>query len=130
MCLEITQSYKKETKKFLKDKESIKGYKVIYRNNYSMYKRYFWKKGQLNISDRKSTKVSVKEVLEGEINYGFHFFVSKVYASYELPRLDDYKVIEVEVKAKHIVAVGYFHDTPCFVATKAFWNGETIKNAD
>ena len=148
MCLIITESWKQELKDFISGRKEITAYKIIQECNTSIYDGYTWKKGY-NISSRPSSQVRGHEEEIRQINSGFHFYVSKSdiykckYAKNNLeaclhpylhrhrrqclrryPCLYRYRVIELKIETKDIVAIGTFANTRSLVATKCYWDGE------
>jgi hypothetical protein len=140
MCLELTEDSARLKKNFRRRKGPIVAYKLLNLDNTSCIKNFLWKDG-LNISSRKDTALTPKDILFNEVNEGFHFFfdIPKDCPYYDQCQcLNRYpcryrhlcrcrcirtdpvnKVAKFHIDPKDVVAVGEWGGRECLVATKA-----------
>jgi len=121
MCLTITKDSRRLTRNLKRQKGPVIAYKILNPGMRSEYYYFQWKVG-LNISDRRSTKLTENEIYGDMINEGFHLALNK---PEKCPYLNPYqcsaqynKVFKCEIDPKDIISTGIWSGIPSITATK------------
>ena len=110
-----------KTKELQQSFQPIIGYKLLNNDNTSIFQDFEWQKG-LNISNRRITKLTEYELEQNVVYRGFHF-ATKTSKKMFLDLCGNYsnKLAKFSISPKDIVAVGFWDNISCFVATKTTW---------